>query len=574
MREHPVTRRRALQLALAATAAGASLPAVAAAAPEPAAEGAADASFTSTYAAWPGHATTMRGSIVPGAVPVSAPASGDEAWSLTARAGEAASPLALRQMGQTTYAYALIGQDLVKIDAASGSEGGDVELPGPAAASARAAFVDATLVVTLADGRLAAIDEDLVPVWTSDAPGLDLVGVGLLPSAPLEAGGRVLAAVAGDDGAERRIVLRSLAPFDGRTLSSTSIMAPSSEAAGAPQLIRMGDAAALFSDGVHAAYLLDPTAARPFKGMPSAVLSRGSRGCLRLAETPFEAGDRSSVVGVSSDGRASELVRFSTVSADGPGPSGSAAPEPPRLEASSLLDLSAGVPACDPVVFAGRVLAVLRDPSADGGCRAVLIALPDGEGAEAAVLDELDLPGLKAALAPVPLAAASGERPSEASVEILIADAAGAVASLELPAPAAQAAGMTAHMLREASGDVLDAASSPLATREGTLLLATPEAGSAQITAIAPDAARTAATPSGGSTGLDTVGGVLSGASLPTGAGLGVGALVLAAAFGAYAWIRNRGGRARRDEGVDEWRSRTRGDERDGSDPGSDGRRP
>ena len=73
---------------------------------------------------------------------------------------------------------------------------------------------------------------------------------------------------------------------------------------------------------------------------------------------------------------------------------------------------------------------------------------------------------------------------------------------------------------------------------------------------FAADESRTVNTPVGGSNSLDTLGASLAGVTLPNGAGLGVGALIFVVAFGAYALIRNRGGRRLTDEGLDTWRGR------------------
>ncbi|MDY4041796.1 MAG: hypothetical protein SOY67_06835 [Collinsella sp.] len=569
MRGGSMTRRRAVQLALAGAAAWGSMPRAAAAAADSdtaAATGSHEA-FTSVFTAWPGYATTMRGSLVPGAVPVSAPASDAAAWSLDAPEGAVAVPLALRQTGQATYIYALMGQDLVKLDAATGAKVGGLALPGPASDPVRSVFVDAMLIVALADGRLAAVDEDLTLVWTSGGSGLDPTDAGLLATAPLGVGDRVIAAAASDGAAERRITLSSLAPFDGSALATASLTAPASPLAASPQLIRMGDATALFCDGIRAAHLIDASAERPFEDAPSIEIPQAAPGCLRLASVPVGLDGGVAVVGVSSDGSASEFVLLSASPAADTG----AANPAPALALTTTLELGVGVPACDPVVFAGRAVAVLGDAADQGGYRAVLIDLD----AAPALIASVDLPSLAGPLAPIPLATACGPRTAEAAVEVVIADAAGAVVSLALDAPASREADMRARLLREPSERGLATAPSPLATREGTVLIAAPTASSSQLVALAPDADRAAATPVGGASGLDTIGGALAGATLPTGAGLGVGALVFAAAFGAYVLVRNRGGRARRDEGVDAWRARNRpgADDADAADDAG-GRRP
>lgn len=92
---------------------------------------------------------------------------------------------------------------------------------------------------------------------------------------------------------------------------------------------------------------------------------------------------------------------------------------------------------------------------------------------------------------------------------------------------------------------VFGAASTPVINRDGSVVLQVGEA----IVAFAADPARAVDTMVGGSVGLDTIAGVLTGITLPNGAGLGVGVVIFALAFGAYRYIRTRGiRRAPRDE--------------------------
>lgn len=98
----------------------------------------------------------------------------------------------------------------------------------------------------------------------------------------------------------------------------------------------------------------------------------------------------------------------------------------------------------------------------------------------------------------------------------------------------------------------------PVVNRDGTLYVC----ANGTLTAYAADADRAASTAVGGANGLDTIAGAMAGISLPNGAGLGVGVLVFAIGFGAYAYIRNGGGRRAHDEGLDEWRSRHDGGSR------------
>ena len=89
------------------------------------------------------------------------------------------------------------------------------------------------------------------------------------------------------------------------------------------------------------------------------------------------------------------------------------------------------------------------------------------------------------------------------------------------------------------------AAATPVVNRDGAVVLQVGEA----IVAFAADPARAVDTVVGGSVGLDTIAGVLTGITLPNGAGLGVGVAIFALAYGAYRSIRTRGiRRAPRDE--------------------------
>ena len=114
---------------------------------------------------------------------------------------------------------------------------------------------------------------------------------------------------------------------------------------------------------------------------------------------------------------------------------------------------------------------------------------------------------------------------------------------------------------KEGAGDgSFDAAAAPLShalsvNRDGSVFAVS----RGELTVFAADASRTVNTPVGGSNSLDTLGASLAGVTLPNGAGLGVGALIFVAAFGAYAVIRNKGGRRLSDEGLDVWRSREDG---------------
>lgn len=96
-------------------------------------------------------------------------------------------------------------------------------------------------------------------------------------------------------------------------------------------------------------------------------------------------------------------------------------------------------------------------------------------------------------------------------------------------------AGMQTHALDIPAA--FGAAATPVVNRDGAVVLQVGEA----IVAIAADPARAVDTMVGGSVGLDTIAGVLTGITLPNGTGLGVGVVIFALAFGAYRYIRTRG---------------------------------
>lgn len=571
-----VTRRQALRIAAASAVAGVAVTTCAARAHADEAVPDEASTFTATYTAWPGYASTMAESLVPGAVPVAAPASGDEAWRFAGAEGPIA-PLALRQIGQTTFACLVAGGRIMKVDAATGTVSAQVDLPFPAGTAPRAVFADAVLVTALSQGRLAAFDEDLNAVWTASDTFEDGAGGDAASPVLAAAGGLIYSALAADEGEARSITLAAHADFDGAAASSAQLALSASGIAAPPQLVAQ-DGVVLLNDGISTVRAVGAVRDWLFADMPAAAVAEDP-GCLRLANSLYAQAGRNVAFGVFSDGKAARAVVLGgggeaapasaglVGSQDGSAAEGSSTAVSssgdagtPLLAVSASLDLGTGIPACDPVIFADRALVVLADTEGAHTHRALLLALPAAAGDDPVFEAEVDLPGLAAPLAPVPVATAWGARASEATAELLIVDAAGGVVSVEVDAPAGSSPSLRATRLRD-PGTAPDTASSPLVTREGTVLLTAPGDASSSdapsVLALAPDASRAAATPVGGAAGLDTIGSLLTGAALPNGAGIGVGALVLAAGFGAYAFIRNRGGRATQDQGLDTWRART-----------------
>ena len=196
----------------------------------------------------------------------------------------------------------------------------------------------------------------------------------------------------------------------------------------------------------------------------------------------------------------------------------------------------------------------------------------------------VQFPGFDTAHEACQLATAYGERAAEACADVLMLDARGTLvraryAAGDLPGDGAKPKIDMLHVpAQSAASDADPAASTLLADRSGAVFYVAADGGpdvsantGVRVVALAPDEDHAVATDVGGATGLDTLGGALTGISLPTGTSLGAGVLVFALGFGAYACIRNRGGRAARDEGLDEWRR-----EHDGSaaDRRGRGRRP
>ncbi len=177
-------------------------------------------------------------------------------------------------------------------------------------------------------------------------------------------------------------------------------------------------------------------------------------------------------------------------------------------------------------------------------CSPVLSSSSDGSAPSAAPAPELAqtyrAPGIAGSLA----VAAYGTTGDNAVVELVYPAESGGVCQITYAlVDGFASAGVQTHALDIPA--TFGAAATPVVNRDGAVVLQVGEA----IVAIAADSARAVDTVVGGSVGLDTIAGVLTGITLPNGAGLGVGVAIFALAYGAYRSIRTRGiRRAPRDE--------------------------
>lgn len=622
-----------------------------------------DDGFTSAYTAWPGNASTLMGSMLPGAVPVSSPpletllwscdvtgarrsidAMNDAARDEVAASGQSdellsdrsSTPLVLRQVGQATYAY-VVGHDAVyKLDASTGEELARADLGAAFPRDGQAAFVGSLLVVPTAQGGLVAFDEDLELAWESSAlPGPAVGGAWDATSQIVGADGQIFIAFAAEgdvtpehpDGSAEA-VLASFADYDGSLLwTSASVQAdgagadgsgsasgdgaaaaqdaaagssspedgnsgssegadatpltsllatsdgierfgvrPSLFLAGDDLLVSYGGAALALVDGQDGSLRSQVTLDAPVAGRLARVYGAGAGDDVFVAVTTGAAGANAGTGDAAADAderAASSSVYVLDVSGGAIGSSEplsmgvhvrdvrpvvvggiayvacDASPGDTLLAGDTELtaiDLAAslegiasirasmddeGAEACFAAPSAPQVAGSVATPEIAGGMLATVRSLPD-EGPEAAIM----YPGVDGSL--VRVAFSPEEGVSAARVDSLRA------AEVEQTALAA---------------------STPVANRDGTIFYQVGDA----LLALAPDADEAGPTVVGGSNGLDTIMGTLI--TLPNGAGLGAGVLVLGAAFVAYYAIRNRGNRAKIDEGVVAWR-----EEHDGGD--------
>lgn len=225
------------------------------------------------------------------------------------------------------------------------------------------------------------------------------------------------------------------------------------------------------------------------------------------------------------------------------------------LSASDPLPLEGYVRAVRPVCVGTTAIFVLDADPADTllsgdvalqavDCSPVLSSSSDGSAPSSAPAPELArtyrAPGIAGSLA----VAAYGTTGDNAVVELVYPAESGGVCQITYAlVDGFASAGVQTHALDIPA--TFGAASTPVINRDGSVVLQVGEA----IVAFAADSARAVDTVVGGSAGLDTIAGVLTGITLPNGAGLGVGVVIFALAFGAYRYIRTRGiRRAPRDE--------------------------
>lgn len=622
-----------------------------------------DDGFTSAYTAWPGNASTLTGSMLPGAVPVSSPpletllwscdvtgarrgidAMNDAARDEVAASGQSdellsdrsSTPLVLRQVGQATYAY-VVGHDAVyKLDVSTGEELARADLGAAFPRDGQAAFVGSLLVVPTAQGGLVAFDEDLKLAWESSAlPEPAVGGAWDATSQIVGADGQIFIAFAAEgdvtpehpDGSAEAI-LAAFADYDGSLLwTSASVQADGAGADGAGSA--SGDGAAAAQDAAAESSSLgasDPDVSEGTDATPLTSLLATSDGIERFGVRPslFLAGDD---LLVSYGGAALALVDGqdgslrSQVTLDAPvagrlarvysagagddifvavttgvaganaGAGDDAADADERAASSSVcvLDVSGGaVSSSEPLsmgvhvrdvrpVVVGGIAYVACDASPSdtllaGDTELTAIDLAASLEGIASIRASMDDEGAEACFAApsAPQVAGSVVTPEIAGGMLATARSLsdeGSEAAIMYPgvdgslvrvvfSPEEGVSAARVDSLRAAEVEQTAlAASTPVANRDGTIFYQVGDA----LLALAPDADEAGPTVVGGSNGLDTIMGTLI--TLPNGAGLGAGVLVLGAAFVAYYAIRNRGNRAKIDEGVVAWR-----EEHDGGD--------
>ncbi len=476
------------------------------------------------YTAWPGYATTAPVAIVPGCVPVSAPLSGGVAWRFPA---DADGPVALRQIGSSTRAYALAGEAVVAIDAKTGERVAASDPFAPVSPCSQMLFIDSALAVPEAGGAVALYTEDLERIAASPAPS-DGTAWG---AAAVATDGAVLYAAFGAPG---RVRVVGLSGYDAQELWAVEYEAEGNPPL--PTLVALADGVAVV-DGGPAVRLFSAS-----DGAKRAEFNLGSPIGARVA--PVYAGGHAesagharrcadAVLAGTSDGRLS-LLR----DRDG-------------LMEDARLDVGRDLADCAPVAAArGGVW------SADDAFIALDIQV-SGEGAR------IDAVGEVPAASPVAargVACCRGASLPAAEVTVY-AVTEGGLQRIERAADGSCAVDTVCDASSVGGTPDPWCSAAPLVDRDGGLVLV---GRSGDIIALEPDASRAVATDVGGHEGLDTVGAALSGIKLPNGVGIGAGALVLGGTFAAYALIRNRGGARDRDEGLDEWRARN--DSREGED--------
>lgn len=509
-------------------------------------------------------------------------------------------PVALRQIGQNTYLYVLGYDAVYKLDSATGEEVARADLGARAPRDAQLAFVDSVLVVPTDAGGLVAFDEDLSKAWTSPSAGMPRVADGWdATSQIVERAGCIVVAFsverapgADNPAGSAEAMLAAFSSLDGSVLwtgvhaaagalsledgtgaeSATSESALTSATSGATSTSSVAGAAAVATgsdaaDGTAQALVMDDGAAHiggvylsvfavddnyllVSYGGPTLMLVDSATGALvstfvldgpaaaRIAAPSALAGDAGSFVvatsQVNDDGVATSSIVAVHV-ADG------------VLSASDPLTQEGYLRSVRPVFVGTTAIFVLAADPADTllsgdvalqaiDCSQALSSSSDGSAPSAAPAPELAqtyrAPGIAGSLA----VAAYGTTGDNAVVELVYPAESGGVCQITYAlADGFASAGVQTHALDIPA--TFGAAATPVVNRDGAVVLQVGEA----IVAIAADSARAVDTVVGGSVGLDTIAGVLTGITLPNGAGLGVGVVIFALAFGAYRYIRTRG---------------------------------
>lgn len=490
----------------------------------------AESTFNDPYTAWAGYASTAAAGAPVGAVPVMASASDKVLWSADAGAPCAA---VLRQRGQATYLYLLDKTSLIQYDATSGKVCKQVSLPAQSLGSCM--FADSALMVPLADGRLAAYDEDLTSAWVS-GEGVPLGVEGATWSScstPVYAEGCVFVTFSyrGNGGLETRVA--SFSSVDGSLLWQEDLALPKGALLDGVATGEGALPAALYSQGRllvsganSVAYLLEAASGKLLDS--AATASAGLASCASSA----------------SAGAAEEGEALAVAASDGTVCLVEAADSSLRIENSVSLGcaLSSCAPVCvDDTVYVG---------GSDGSVYRLT-----RDGTALSLRADAQIPVCSSAISEL-LPVAYGERASAMTLGVYAQAEDGSLFYIERANDSKASVQRIAG--KEGTGDEpFDAASAPLShalsvNRDGSVFAVS----RGELTVFASDESRTVNTPVGGSNSLDTLGASLAGVTLPNGAGLGVGALIFVAAFGAYAVIRNKGGRRLSDEGLDVWRSR------------------
>lgn len=490
----------------------------------------AESTFNDPYTAWAGYASTAAAGAPVGAVPVMASASDKVLWSADAGAPCAA---VLRQRGQATYLYLLDKTSLIQYDATSGKVCKQVSLPAQSLGSCM--FADSALMVPLADGRLAAYDEDLTSAWVS-GEGVPLGVEGATWSScstPVYAEGCVFVTFSyrGNGGLETRVA--SFSSVDGSLLWQEDLALPKGALLDGVATGEGALPAALYSQGRllvsganSVAYLLEAASGKLLDS--AATASAGLASCASSA----------------SAGAAGEGEALAVAASDGTVCLVEAADSSLRIENSVSLGcaLSSCAPVCvDDTVYVG---------GSDGSVYRLT-----RDGTALSLRADAQIPVCSSAISEL-LPVAYGEKASAMTLGVYAQAEDGSLFYIERANDSKASVQRIAG--KEGTGDEpFDAAAAPPShalsvNRDGSVFAVS----RGELTVFAADESRTVNTPVGGSNSLDTLGASLAGVTLPNGAGLGVGALIFVAAFGAYAVIRNKGGRRLSDEGLDVWRSR------------------